>query len=195
VAVVATGQPGRPGTIRPVGVGDAVGSGAGGMPAAAGEGVPGGKAGAGPGIFTPSFSNEIVMTVPELFTVTLPAPTSICTTSISPSRWPSVKIMESSFSPWCPGPDKGSTFSSARLYPLRVVMPVSKILRSGFCGAGSTAGCSRGFKPKALRSGIARYRSTEVSRETAAAQNASAAHARTPSPHLSVFHISLNILA
>ena len=71
------------------GRGGPVGTGGKPLAATAGTGVAGSLA--------PSFSKVSVMTVPALLTFTLPAPSLISITSMSPSLCPSVKINEFSF--------------------------------------------------------------------------------------------------
>lgn len=118
------------------------------------------------GCFTPSFSNVRVISLPALFTRTLPAFSSMAKTSTAPSRWPSVRINDSSLLV-APGEPAGATsFNRTRLFPKIVVMPV-KISLGNNGGALVTCGCSTGLRPNILRVGIDSYRFGSTSRTIA----------------------------
>jgi hypothetical protein len=92
--------------------------------------------------------------VPALLTLTLPAFSSISSTSISPSRWPSVKMYDcSDFGPSPGFPGGGAVFIKTRLFPRIVVMPVKVILTTvGLLTSAGSAGGAGGFKLNTLRS-------------------------------------------
>jgi hypothetical protein len=72
------------------------------------------------------------MTVPELFTLTLPSFSSISNTSIGPAGWPSARTPDHSFG--CPAQIPGiRTFSNTH-FLLNVVMPAKTILGKAIGG-------------------------------------------------------------
>ncbi len=90
---------------------------------------------------------------------TVPAFSSICSTSISPSRCPSVRIYDCSpFGPSPGFPAGAGVFSNARLFPKIVVIPVKKTFNAG-CGLFSfgSGGGGAACKSKTLRSVIDSY--------------------------------------
>ena len=130
-------------------------------PAAAPGKPKGGGGGAATG-FGPLASKVRVTSVPEFFIFTLPAVSSMVRTSSGPARCPSARIMESSADDGPPLVCTGLVFSSARLSPRIVVIPVRVTCGNG--GAGASVRETEGaVNPNTLRSGMVWYRARSVS--------------------------------
>ena len=118
--------------------------------------MPGAGAAAVTGNFAPSLLMSRIITVPKLSTLTVPFPSSISRTSISPSRCPSASMND-----FCLAGSGGlagiATFISARLFPRIVVIPVSVILGGGGLLSSGRGGAGGGLSPKTFRSTIPWY--------------------------------------